>query len=78
MFCCCLEINYLNKMARSGGETMEKSSAPIFKDISGDDPDLETTTIESLCMDCGKNVSNNQTIAKSLLLTKYIYIFLRV
>lgn len=30
---------------------------PIFREINADDPDPEATIIESLCMNCGKNVS---------------------
>jgi hypothetical protein len=30
---------------------------PIFLNLSADDPDLGTTEIESMCMNCHKNVS---------------------
>lgn len=33
---------------------MEK---PIFRDLAADDPDQEATEIESLCMNCEKNVN---------------------
>jgi hypothetical protein len=32
------------------------SSLPIFRDLTADDPERETTEIESLCMNCGENV----------------------
>ena len=31
---------------------------PIFRELNADDPEPEATVIESLCMNCGKNVSN--------------------
>jgi len=34
-----------------------KSADPIFLNLSADDPDLGTTQIESICMNCYKNVS---------------------
>lgn len=30
---------------------------PIFRDLTGEDPDPEATQIESLCMNCEQNVS---------------------
>lgn len=30
-------------------------SLPIFRDLTADDPELDTTEIESLCMNCGEN-----------------------
>ncbi len=33
------------------------STNPIFRDLNADDPEPETTTIESLCVNCGENVS---------------------
>lgn len=39
-------------------ETPEESkNTPIFRDLQADDPEPETTVIESLCMNCGDNVS---------------------
>lgn len=35
----------------------ETSKKPLFRDIDADDPDPETTEIESLCLNCGENVS---------------------
>lgn len=32
-------------------------SKPIFRELKADDPEPEATVIESLCMECGKNVS---------------------
>lgn len=41
---------------------MEKEATtderPIFRDLDGDDPDPETTVIESLCMNCHKEVKH--------------------
>ncbi|KAE8751461.1 hypothetical protein FOCC_FOCC001708 [Frankliniella occidentalis] len=34
------------------GESVKK---PLFRDINADDPDPETTEIESLCLNCGEN-----------------------
>jgi hypothetical protein len=31
--------------------------SPIFRNLTGDDPEPETTEIESLCMNCGDNVN---------------------
>jgi hypothetical protein len=31
-------------------------SLPIFRDLTADDQEPETTEIESLCMNCGENV----------------------
>jgi len=33
-------------------------SLPLFRDLTADDPEPETTEIESLCMNCGENVSS--------------------
>lgn len=30
---------------------------PLFKSLNADDPEPETTEIESLCLNCGENVS---------------------
>ena len=30
---------------------------PLFKNLTADEPEQESTIIESLCMNCGKNVS---------------------
>lgn len=38
---------------------MEKSNnknKSIFRELTAEDPDQETTIIESLCMNCGENV----------------------
>jgi len=34
----------------------ETQNQPLFRDINADDPDPETTEIESLCISCGENV----------------------
>jgi len=34
-----------------------KSADPIYLNLSADDPDLGTTQIESICMNCYKDVS---------------------
>ncbi|XP_066993713.2 zinc finger protein ZPR1 [Anabrus simplex] len=33
----------------------EDKKQPLFRDLNADDPDPETTEIESLCMNCGEN-----------------------
>jgi hypothetical protein len=40
-------------------ENMKKvrNLSPLFRDLAADDPEPEITEIESLCMDCGENVS---------------------
>lgn len=35
-------------------------SKPIFRDLTGEDPDPETTEVESLCMNCHENVSTRE------------------
>lgn len=37
--------------------TDTKKSQPIFRELNADDPEPEATVIESLCVNCGKNVS---------------------
>lgn len=39
-------------------EVFKKSggSLPIFRNLTADDPEPETTEIESLCVNCGENV----------------------
>lgn len=37
--------------------TGTKKSQPIFRELNADDSESEATVIESLCMNCGKNVS---------------------
>lgn len=37
------------------------SNKPLFTDVNADE-ELESTEIESLCMQCGKTVSSNRTI----------------
>lgn len=36
---------------------MSTNPEPIYLKLSADDPDLGTTEIESMCMNCEKNVS---------------------
>jgi hypothetical protein len=36
---------------------MSEEAKPLFRGLTADDEDLETTQIESLCMNCGENVS---------------------
>lgn len=38
-------------------EVIDNSSKPIFRNLAADDPDPETTEIDSLCLNCGENVS---------------------
>jgi hypothetical protein len=33
------------------------NASPIFRNLTADDPEPETTEIESLCMNCGENVN---------------------
>jgi hypothetical protein len=35
-----------------------RGDLPIFRNLTADDPVPETTEIESLCMNCGENVSS--------------------
>ena len=37
-------------------DTRKNNKKPIFRDLNAEDPDPETTVIESLCMNCGENV----------------------
>lgn len=46
-----------NKMSQSGD-----SAKPVFRELDADDPEPETTEIESLCMNCGENVSSSNLI----------------
>ena len=32
------------------------SEQPLFRDLTADEEDLKATEIESLCMECGRNV----------------------
>lgn len=34
-----------------------ETEKPVFRDLSGDDLDQECTEVESMCMNCHKNVS---------------------
>lgn len=40
---------------------MATQSEPIYLNLSADDPDLGTTEIESMCMNCHKNVSSESS-----------------
>jgi zinc finger protein len=44
-------------MADNYNENSNDKSKAIFREIDADDPDPESTEIESLCMNCGENVS---------------------
>lgn len=35
---------------------MTATEKPVFRDLSADDPDPEVTEVESMCMNCHKNV----------------------
>ena len=37
-------------------ESEVKNDGPLFKDLQADDPDPETTEIESLCVECEEMV----------------------
>lgn len=43
----------------SESEKLEQNvdTKPLFRDLRADEPEPESTVIESLCMNCGKNVS---------------------
>lgn len=36
---------------------MSIEDKPVFRDLSAEDPDQEVTEVESMCMNCHKNVS---------------------
>lgn len=38
-------------------QQIESVKKPIFQELTADDPDAEATVIESMCMNCEKNVS---------------------
>lgn len=42
-------------MAEDQREIGKEKIKPIFRDLTADDPEPETTEIESLCVNCGKN-----------------------
>ena len=42
-------------MSNDNRETVKKT---IFRELSADDNDPEVTLVESLCMNCGENVSS--------------------
>jgi len=45
-------------MAAKERQTDNGKVKPIFCELSANDSEPEVTEIESLCMDCGKNVYN--------------------
>ncbi|XP_017755920.1 PREDICTED: zinc finger protein ZPR1 [Eufriesea mexicana] len=54
-------------MAEDRKQITEEKTKPIFRSLTADDPEPETTQIESLCMNCGQNG------VTKLLLTKIPY-----
>ncbi|XP_076179722.1 zinc finger protein Zpr1 [Ptiloglossa arizonensis] len=54
-------------MAENQKDVPEEIAKPIFRNLTADDPEPETTEIESLCVNCGKNGITR------LLLTKIPY-----
>lgn len=42
-------------MAEDRNQTTEEKTKPIFRNLTADDPEPETTEIESLCINCEKN-----------------------
>ncbi|XP_003703451.1 zinc finger protein Zpr1 isoform X2 [Megachile rotundata] len=54
-------------MAECRREITDEKPKPIFRNLAADDPEPETTEIESLCVNCGKNGTTR------LLLTKIPY-----
>lgn len=51
-------------------KNIKNKSKPIFRKLNADDDDPEATVIESLCMNCGKNVCvfNNNFFLLSFLI----------
>lgn len=45
-------------------EIIQEKTKPIFRNLTADDPEPETTEIESLCLNCGQNVWYHQFIQK--------------
>lgn len=43
-------------MTADESKSQKSSVKPIFRELNADDPEPETTEIESLCMNCGENV----------------------
>lgn len=43
-------------MAEDQKQNIEEKTKPIFRNLTADDPEPETTEIESLCMNCEQNV----------------------
>ena len=37
-------------------DEISTSNKPVFRELQADDPEPETTEIESLCVNCGENV----------------------
>ena len=50
-------ITKLFKMSEAGDHNKNDQNKPLFRDLTADELDPEATVIESLCMNCGKNVS---------------------
>jgi len=59
--CVCDDLTRHNlKMAAEERQTTsEKKAKPIFCELSANDLEPEITKIESLCVECGKNVSDH-------------------
>ncbi|XP_054009797.1 zinc finger protein ZPR1 [Hylaeus anthracinus] len=47
-----------------GQKQPEETTKPIFRNLTADDPEPETTLIESLCMNCGKNGTTRLLLTK--------------
>ena len=45
------------KKMENSTQSESKSEGPLFKDLNADDPEPETTEIESLCVECEEMVS---------------------
>jgi hypothetical protein len=43
---------------------------PIFKELQAEDPDVAPTEVESMCVNCGENVSH---LSYLLSLTEFLY-----
>lgn len=52
-------------MTESGDHNKKDPNKPLFRDLTADEPNPETTVIESLCMNCQQNVSTKLISSKS-------------
>ena len=59
MYCYGLRFMIDNVHYFSGDIKMatDEKKEPVYKDLQAEDPDVVPTEIESMCMNCGENVS---------------------